>query len=118
MRFRRYPVIEKLWAGVRPCPALWLLVLIAVLVTSVLWGSFGPAAVRAFQSPQSPLESPTASSEPLPEIATPSATPPSVPPVQEPAHPNPATRLLLWIGIGLLVVAAVVGVVLLAQRRG
>ena len=117
MRFRRRFTAKRLRAEVRSCLALWPLGLIAVLVTILLWGSAGPAAVRAFQSPESPLVSPTSSPEPSPTITTPPTTPPVVPPAQESAPPNPAARLLLWIGIGLLAVAAIVGAVLIVQRR-
>jgi hypothetical protein len=117
MRFRHHFAAERLRAEVRSCLALWPLGLIAVLAASLLWGNAGPAAARAFQSPPSPLPSPTPLPEPSPTITTPPTTPPIAPPPQEPTTPDPAARLLLWIGIGLLVVAAIVGAALVVQRR-
>jgi hypothetical protein len=104
MRFLHRFAAERLQTEVRSCLALWPLGLIAVLIVILLWSSADPATAHAFQSPHSPLASPT-------------ATPTIVPPAQEPVPPNPAARLLLWVGIGLLMVAAIVGVTLFVQRR-
>jgi len=117
MRFRRRSAAERLQAETHSCLTLWPLGLTALLVAILLWSSVGPATVCAFQSPHSPLASPTPLPKPSPAIITPPTTPPVAPPVREPAPPNPAARLLLWIGLGLLMVAAVVGVMLIVQRR-
>jgi len=117
MRFRFHFAVEGLRAEVRSCLALWPLVLIAVLVTAFLWSGAVPASVHAFQSPPSPSNSPIPSPTLLPTATTPPTVTPVAPPTQEPAPPNLAARLFLWIGIGLLVVAAVVGVVLVVQRQ-
>lgn len=117
MRSRFYFAVEKLHSEARSCLSLWPLVLIAVFVTVLLWGNAGPAIARAFQSPPSPLDTPIPSPEPSPTVTTPPTTTPVAPPAQEPTLTSPAARLLLWIGIGLLVVAAIVGVALVVQRR-
>jgi len=117
MRFQFHSVVEGLRAEARCCLALWPLVLIAVLVTAFLWSSAVPASVHAFQSPPSPSDSPIPSPTLSPTATTPPTATPVASPAQEPAPSNPAARLLLWIGIGLLVVAAVVGVVLVVQRQ-
>ena len=92
---------------------LLLLLLAAVFLTSLLVNSTGSAAtLRSFQSPVSPVISP---SEPAAGPAATSTPQPSAPTVP----PSAASTPVLWIVIGLVVVGTfVVGMVFFQKRRG
>ena len=91
--------------------------MIALLVAVLAWNNGGPVIASAFQSPPSPLDNLISTPESLLTVTTPVPTAPVGLPVQESATPHPAARLFLWIGVGLLMVSAIVGVVLILQRR-
>ncbi|MCR4405565.1 MAG: hypothetical protein NUW24_01380 [Anaerolineae bacterium] len=109
--------VEKLRNELRLSLPLWPLGLIAVLIAVLVWSNGGPVIASAFQSPPSPLGDLIPTPESLLTITTPVSTTPVGPPVQEPVTPHPAARLFLWIGIGLLIVSAITGTMLIWQRR-
>ncbi|MBC7249446.1 MAG: hypothetical protein H5T62_04110 [Anaerolineae bacterium] len=111
MRFPQHRALTRL--GTKGRSSL-VLCLIACLTALLVWSGSWSLAPRADQSPLPTAESPLPPPEPSPAITVPATPPAAEPPVEGPA--SPLARLLLWIGIGLLVVAAVVGLVLLVQR--
>jgi hypothetical protein len=95
------------------------LFLAAVFLTSSLMGSTGSAAdLCSFQSPISPISPVSPVISPSEPAAEPAATPtpqPSAPAIP----PSTASRQVLWIVIGLVVVGTfVVGLVFFQKRRG
>ncbi len=111
MRFPQHRLLMLLGTKGRSSLALCL---IACLTAFLVWNSSWSLTIQAGQSPLPTAESPLPPPEPSPAITTPATPPAEEPPVEAPTPP--LARLLLWIGIGLLVVAAVVGLVLLIQR--